>query len=81
MGEERVADAHVDSDCATKIARQQNRAENRGTRNQIDENTDDLEDSDVGSNGHGESEVRERLHDRSDRHHFYDAVEEQEQYN
>jgi len=44
VGEEWVADADVRSDCAAKIAGQQDRAENRGTRDHKHDQTDELDD-------------------------------------
>src|SRR5262245_14255794 len=39
MGEEWVADAYVGGDCATEIARQQNRAKHSGARNRVQNGT------------------------------------------
>ena len=66
--------------CAAKIACQQDRAKNGGTRNHIDDSAGEFEDPDAESQALGISEVSESLHDRRRLHQFHDATEEQQQY-
>jgi hypothetical protein len=59
--EERLTDAHVGGDRAAEIACQQDRAENGGARDHIDDGTSDLEDPEAESKAFVPSEVFESL--------------------
>ena len=47
MREQRAADAHVRCHCATEIAGQQDRAEDRGWRERIEQRADDGDDAET----------------------------------
>jgi len=80
VAEEWVADAQVGSDSAAEIGGQQDCAEYGGTRNRIEDNTDEQDDPDTENQAYGISEASGTLHGRSEPQYFDGAVEEQEQY-
>src|SRR5258708_6526578 len=80
VAEEWVADAQVGSDSAAEIAGQQDCAEYGGTRNRIEDNTDEQDDPDTENQAYGISEASGTLHGGSELQYFDGAVEEQEQY-
>lgn len=47
-GEPRIPDTHMGSDCTAQIGCQQDRAENRSTRNDIDDSTEKQDDPETG---------------------------------
>jgi hypothetical protein len=62
MGEEGIADAHVGGDSAAEITGQQDRAKNRGLRDDVEERTDQQHDPDRDDNLLGISELNASLH-------------------
>ena len=80
MGEEWIADAHLRGDSAAEIAGQQDRAKNRGSRNDAEECTDQQHDPDREDDPLGISELNASLHGNRRLHDFHGAVDDEEHY-
>src|SRR6267378_2650778 len=71
IAEERIADAHVGSDCTAKIASQQDRSKNGGTWNCVQNNTDEQNDPNRSSETQGIAELDHSFHNRRRAEQFH----------
>ncbi|GGG76071.1 hypothetical protein GCM10011585_18690 [Edaphobacter dinghuensis] len=76
--EDGVADAHMDGDGTAEIAGDQYRAKDGGSRNDIDEDTDELDDAEIDGQVKRKSELKEGLDYRRRFEKMPDGVEEHE---
>jgi len=74
--EEWKPDAQVGCDGATEVAGEQNRAENRGSRDGVEDNADQLDDSESWRETRRPSEIGECLIDGTDSYDVDDGVEQ-----
>ena len=76
--EERIANAHVNGDRTAEVASQKDRAKHRGSWNDVDQDTQKLNDPESDGQAKREAKLNECLHNRRRLHNMSSGIEEHE---